>query len=174
MEKALVLNTFGTFVVIGQIVIGLLFGFQLFSKHKLVKKILHEISENRVGILFLISITAMLGSLTFSEILHFTPCKLCWYQRSFMYPQAIILGIAFWKKDSNIVKYVVALSVVGLLIALYHVLLQNYPGLLPCSDEIVNCAKVKSRIFGYITIPVMSATAFLLLIVVGIIGKKKK
>jgi hypothetical protein len=33
---------------------------------------------------FVASATATAGSLFFSEVAHFVPCELCWYQRIFM------------------------------------------------------------------------------------------
>ena len=44
------------------------------------------------------SFIATLGSLYFSEIMKFEPCVLCWYQRIFMYPFVLWLGIAVVKK----------------------------------------------------------------------------
>ncbi len=47
------------------------------------------------------------GSLYFSEIMKFEPCVLCWYQRIFMYPFVLWLGIAVVKKTiaSQIILY---------------------------------------------------------------------
>ena len=42
---------------------------------------------------FIIALTATVGSLFFSEIAKFTPCILCWWQRIFMYPQVILIGL---------------------------------------------------------------------------------
>ena len=94
-----------------------------------------------------------------------------------MYPQVILLGMAWLKKDYGIILYSLALSVIGALIAGYHYLLQI--GLVPS----VNCSAVGYSIscsqrfvmqFGYITIPMMSLTAFLLIIIFMAILKKKK
>ncbi|MDA1515628.1 disulfide bond formation protein B, partial [Bacillus cereus group sp. TH40LC] len=41
-----------------------------------------------------ISLIATCGSLYFSEILGFTPCNLCWYQRIFMYPLIFLIIIS--------------------------------------------------------------------------------
>src|SRR5258705_13166689 len=48
---------------------------------------------------FLISLVATLGSLFYSQIAGFTPCDLCWFQRIFMYPLVVLLGLALIKKD---------------------------------------------------------------------------
>ena len=63
-------------------------------------------------------------TLFYSEILGFAPCGLCWLQRVFLYPQVVLLGLALYKKDKNIVDYSIALSVAGGIVALYQHYLQ--------------------------------------------------
>ena len=113
------------------------------------------------------------GSLIFSNVLGYPPCVLCWYQRILMYPQVIILGIATLKNDFAVKKYILPLSIVGLVIAVYHYLLQMSPIPLPCSDQVANCALKQVGFFGYITIPLMSATAFAMIILFMLIIKRK-
>src|SRR3989338_10531699 len=86
---------------------------------------------------FIVALAATLGSLFYSEIAGYTPCKLCWYQRILMYPQAVMLGIAAARKDNGIVLYGLVLSGIGAAIAAYHYLLQI--GLV---DEIAPCTTV--------------------------------
>jgi disulfide bond formation protein DsbB len=137
---------------------------KLFKKNKLLKNIIQVFSDNAIIFAFFIALFAMSGSLFFSEIAKFVPCKLCWYQRICMYPQVLLLGIAAWKKDLAIKRYVLPLSIIGFIIAAYHYILQMSPFPLPCSDEIASCAAKQFAYFGYITIPLMSLTAFLLII----------
>ncbi len=121
--------------------------------------------ENALNFAFLAASAAALGSLFLSEIVGFPPCKLCWWQRIFMYPSAIILFIALIKNDKGVVKYVLPLSLIGAGIAVYHYVIQLFPNLLECSEEVAKCSAIQLAQFGYITIPVMSLTAFLLVIV---------
>lgn len=108
------------------------------------------------------SIVATMGSLYFSEIKHYAPCILCWYQRIFMYPLVIILAVGILRKDKKIYQYVLPMSLFGWIIALYHTLLAE--GVLP--ETIAPCSVAASctikhvGYFGFITIPVMSFTAF--------------
>lgn len=122
----------------------------------------------------IVSLTATLGSLYYSEIANLTPCKLCWYQRILMYPQALILLLAILKKDKKIADYLIVLSVIGAAVASYHYYLQR-GGLsfIPCSTVgySVDCAKVFTMSYGYITIPMMALTAFLLIIILMLISK---
>lgn len=113
------------------------------------------------------AIIATLGSLYFSEVMHFIPCTLCWYQRIFMYPLAIILGIAVYRNDFNIHYYALPLSIIGMLISGYHVLLQRIPYLqqfemcttgVPCSKDYINW-------LGFITIPLLAFIAFTIITV---------
>jgi disulfide bond formation protein DsbB len=67
---------------------------------------------------FVVSLGAALGSLFFSEVLHYPPCVLCWYQRVFMFPLVMIFGIALWTEDRGYSKYSFALASVGLLISI--------------------------------------------------------
>lgn len=122
------------------------------------------------------AIIATLGSLYFSEVMHFIPCTLCWYQRIFMYPLAIILGVAVYRNDQGIYKYALPLSIIGLLIAGYHTLLQKIPYLqqfemctsgVPCSKDYINW-------LGFITIPLLAFIAFMIITVCLIIISRDK
>lgn len=120
------------------------------------------IQKNIIYSAWIQAIAATLGSLYYSEIKHYTPCVLCWYQRIFMYPLVLIIAVGILRKDKNLPYYVLSLSIPGMLIALYHVLLQK--GILPeavapCSIG-ASCLIKYTGYFGFITIPVMSLTAF--------------
>ena len=107
-------------------------------------------------------------TLFYSEILGFAPCGLCWLQRVFLYPQVVLLGLALYKKDKNIVDYSIALSMAGGIVALYqHYLQMGGEAVLPCpaTGPSLDCASRFLFEFGYITFPLMSATLFAFLIV---------
>ncbi|TSB47679.1 disulfide oxidoreductase [Alkalicoccobacillus porphyridii] len=111
---------------------------------------------------WLIAVVATLGSLYFSEVRGFIPCEMCWYQRIFMYPLALILGVAAYYSDHRIVKYVLPLSIIGAITSLYHYSLQKLPSLVtasPCTDG-VPCNMQYINWFGFITIPFLALVAF--------------
>ena len=113
------------------------------------------------------SLIATGGSLFFSEVLKYVPCDLCWFQRIFMYPLVILLGIAGFTHDRSIRKYVLPLSITGGSISLYHYLQQMVPGLaeiLPCSSG-NPCNLDYLNWLGFITIPFLALTAFLMITV---------
>jgi disulfide bond formation protein DsbB len=125
---------------------------------------------------WLVAVIATLGSLYFSEIRLFQPCVLCWYQRIAMYPLSLILGMAAFTSDIKITKYVLPISIIGGMISLYHYLLEKVPGfatIKPCSQG-VPCDVEWINWFGFITIPFLALTAFVLITVFLIIGRRSK
>lgn len=142
------------------------------------KKFLKYIKDKGLVFAFIISLTGTFGSLFLSEIAGFTPCKLCWFQRIFMYPLPFIIGVSIFKKKREVESYVKPLSLAGLLIAAYHYYIQLNPQpLVPCSTVgfSVSCSDRFVTHFGYITIPFMSLTAFFMisaLMIIRIYGKK--
>ena len=118
---------------------------------------------------FLIALVATLGSLFFGEVLKFPPCTLCWYQRICMYPLVAIFAAAIWTEDKKVLKYTLPLTVIGFVIATYHVLLYYKvipDSITPCSQG-VSCTTKQIEYLGFITIPLMSWVAFTLLGIVG-------
>ncbi|OGF53349.1 MAG: hypothetical protein A2Z21_07890, partial [Candidatus Fraserbacteria bacterium RBG_16_55_9] len=116
---------------------------------------------------WLVSMVATGGSLYFSEVMEFIPCALCWYQRIFMYPLVLILGIASFRNDQRIATYVLPPSIIGLSIAFYHYFLveQKLLGELesPLCQVGVPCDSKYIEWLGFITIPFMSLIAFTLI-----------
>jgi disulfide bond formation protein DsbB len=122
---------------------------------------------------WVISLVAVSGSLFFSEYIGYEPCKLCWFQRIFMYPQAILLAIACYKNDRRQIPYLLPLSVIGGSISLYHYAEQKIPGLaklLPCTSG-VPCNQDYINWLGFITIPFLALIAFILIFVLLWIGR---
>lgn len=109
----------------------------------------------------LVALGGMVASLIYSEVFQLLPCELCWWQRLFLYPLVLILGLAIWKPDRRSALLGMLFSLGGLAVAVYHVVLQ-FGTTLPivCDIGSVDCSVINFQIFGYITFPVMSATAF--------------
>lgn len=171
------IQPFAGIIVIADILIPvylILFVLSHKTKSKTLKRFFNFISTNYLSFGFLLSLSAVLGSIFLSEVAKYPPCELCWYQRIFMFPQPIILGIAMLKNDYQAKLYSVVLALIGLLIAIYHILIQNGQLVSPCSNQVVNCSLKQFVYFGYVTIPVMSATAFILLIILALPGMIRK
>lgn len=119
------------------------------------------------------SITATLGSLYYSEIRHFPPCALCWYQRIFLFPLVILIAVGILRKDKKLYLYVLPMSIIGSLIALYQVLLQKGvipAAAVPCTLN-VSCTTSYVTYFGFITIPILSFITFVIITVYMLIYK---
>jgi disulfide bond formation protein DsbB len=116
-------------------------------------------------LVFLVASVATGGSLFFSEIAHFVPCELCWFQRICMYPLSIVTPLAALADDRRAARYLLPLPVVGAGIAVYHLLVEN--GVVKQSQTCLlsapgGCATKWIEEFGYVTIPVLALTAFAL------------
>ena len=111
---------------------------------------------------WIVSLLATMGSLFFSEVMELPPCSLCWYQRTFMFPLAVVLLVGVLSTDRRCTRYALPLAVGGWLLAAYHLLLQIGvipQGAAPCSQGI-SCTEVQFELFGFASIPVLSLVAF--------------
>lgn len=132
------------------------------------------LKENLMQFSLLISVFATLGSLYFSEILKLPPCVLCWYQRICMYPLVLIISIGLWKKDKTLPYFVLPLSIIGLVIALYHNLLYYKilpESIAPCTNGI-SCTARQLEMYGFITIPFLSLLAFITITILTLLQLK--
>jgi disulfide bond formation protein DsbB len=116
---------------------------------------------------FLVAALATGGSLFFSEVAHYAPCELCWYERICMYPLAIVLLLMALANDYRAARYLLPLPIVGAGLAAYHVLVER--GVVSQSKECVlsapgGCATKWIDQLGYVTIPVLTLTAFALVL----------
>ncbi|WP_243387516.1 disulfide oxidoreductase [Bacillus kexueae] len=132
--------------------------------------------ENLLFIAWGASLISTLGSLFFSEVMKFIPCELCWYQRIFMYPLVIILGIATVKKDASIALYSAVLSAIGGSISIYHYAIQKVSffqstapacGQVPCTGEYIN-------LFGFATIPFLALVGFSIIFITSMMIIRNK
>lgn len=123
------------------------------------------IKKNILYIAWIQSIIGTFGSLFFSEVMQLPPCVLCWYQRILMYPLVLIIAVGILRRDKGIYQYVLPLSLTGLLIATYHNML--YYGFIPESIQPcrlgISCTTKQIEWFGFITIPLMSLAAFVVI-----------
>lgn len=108
----------------------------------------------------LVSIVATAGSLYFSLVLGLVPCELCWYQRVFMYPLVVVLGVATIENRVRVYRTALSLSLLGGAIAAYHSYLQRTVTI--CSFG-GTCASIQWQAFG-VTIPNLSLIASVLVI----------
>lgn len=118
--------------------------------------------EMALGLAWVVALVASLAVLFIGEILGQAPCMLCWFQRAFMFPLAIILGLGLWWQDRRVGLYGIALSLGGAAVALWH--LGLYTGLIPepiqpCTATGPSCTDDNQLVLG-IPIPLMALVAF--------------
>ncbi|MEK4230704.1 disulfide oxidoreductase [Solibacillus sp. FSL H8-0538] len=121
--------------------------------------------ENSLLMMWVVALVATLGSLYFSEVRGYEPCELCWYQRILMYPLVIITTVAYIQKNARIAVLTAVFACIGGSISLYHYGIQKLDflsesapacGRVPCTGMYINWA-------GFITIPFLALTAFILI-----------
>ncbi len=115
-----------------------------------------------------LSLASTVGALIF-QLWYLTPvCELCWWQRVFMFPITIIVGVALYSKDRFAHITTGILTLIGGFYAAYHYY-YHYQGLvlgktlsLPCSTFglLPSCTDSAILIFGFVTIPLMALLSF--------------
>lgn len=124
---------------------------------------------------WLVATIATVGSLFFSEVMMFPPCVMCWYQRICMYPLVVILLVGLFPLDTTVTRYAMPLTLIGLFFAIYHNLLYYKilpESVQPCSQG-VSCTSDYINWFGFITIQLLSLVAFVMVLILLIIFKRK-
>ena len=118
-----------------------------------------------------ISAAAVFGSLFFSEVMKFPPCNLCWYQRILLYPVALIVLTGIYLDSRDTSRFVAPFAWIGFAIAIYHNLVyyKIIEIIVPCTES-APCTAQQLNYLGFITIPLLSASAFLILLVVNLIA----
>src|SRR3954451_22857335 len=117
---------------------------------------------------FVVAAIATGGSLFYSEVAGFIPCEFCWFQRVLMYPLSILTLLIAARGDNRAARYLIPLPVVGAGTSIYHMLIER--GVIEepkaCLVTGGGCSTnwIIKHSFGYLTIPELALTAFLLLI----------
>lgn len=102
------------------------------------------------------------GSLVLSSVVGLEPCPLCWWQRIFLYPIPLLAATALVLKDARVRLYIIPFAATGIMVSLYHYLVQQVPQLqgTGCGGATIACSTVQLSGYGFITIPWMSLTLF--------------
>lgn len=155
------------------VTVGLLIALVLRNRFSVFNDVVRQIGAVALPLAFALTLVSSAFTLYYSDVLGFEPCPLCWWQRVFLYPQVILFALAMWKGIA--VRLIsITLSVFGLGFALYHHALQMLPtGALPCPASGPSCSQITLLEYGYITFPLMAATAFAFLIVLMIAHKAR-
>jgi len=167
-----VFELFFTMLSLGTLIFGVVVVIARLTK---ANSFLSEVQKIALPLAAMITTTAMLGSLYFSEIVNYKPCRLCWFQRSAMYPLAILLVAANFKKFKFTKIVAVVLALVGGSVSTYHWFLERFPDLdAGVCDAKLPCSVVWFENFGFVTLSFMAFTAFFTTVVLVTLSPQEK
>ncbi len=140
--------------------------------------VLHFIARKKISLLAVISGIALAGSVTYSYVIGFTACYLCWIQRILLLPVffAALVGSIKRSPVRRVLAWLLPFTIAGTIVAIYHTLIQNGVGTGSALCQAVggtSCTQLYVNEFGYITIPVMSLTVFVLILLIALIRKPR-
>lgn len=121
---------------------------------------------------FVVAAIATGGSLFFSQVAGFVPCEMCWFQRICMYPLSLLLLFLAYHGDNRSARYLLPFPVIGAGVSIYHLLIENHVVTEPAACQLggAGCATKWIDYFGYLTIPTLALTAFVLLTIFLALG----
>ena len=96
-----------------------------------------------------------------SQVLGWTPCKLCWYIRIAIYPLVVLFGTALFLDRQDVREYAIPLLLIGIPISAYHYAIQRI-------DQFTSagCSEYTFH-FGYINISMLALTVQLAILVLA-------
>jgi disulfide bond formation protein DsbB len=157
--------------------LSLLLGFLVFLGRKagieLESRYLDELEtllrERYRELIFLQALVATSGSLYMSNVLGWTPCRLCWFQRIAIYPVVVLAGAALVLGKTDVEDYVMPLAMLGIPVSAYHYLVQRASQFQSagCSVFSVSCSTEYTFYFGYVNISMMALTALVAILVLS-------
>lgn len=165
---------------IALVVLAILYISRFLFKAPLAKRIERILAPYTYQLAFFLALIATSASLFLSEVLHFAPCVLCWYQRIVMYPQTLLLYTALMRNERVLKPYLLVLNIVGMIVSLYHYSLHILPRtilpILPCAKNFggVPCDKGYDLYFGFMSFALMSWVVFALITYLLLIAPSKK
>jgi len=119
-----------------------------------------------IWLAWFVAVVATVGSLMYSELFHFVPCRLCWFQRIAMYPLAIILLVGAIRREAVVKFYALPIALIGLAVSIYHNVVQFYPSLEGGSCDPLNpCSARTIEMFGFMDLPFMAGAGFIVIAV---------
>ena len=122
-----------------------------------------------------ITLASTFGALFIGEVMGQAPCDLCWYQRAFMFPLTVVLGVAALRSDGGAWLYALPVAAIGWIMAVFHNLI--YFGIAPTTikpcGEGPSCSGDGMTLFGAMPIPLLSLAAFTLVIALLLIVRRR-
>lgn len=148
----------------------------LFSRRNLFVKFRDAVGPNALWMGFAVAAVTMLGSLYYSEIAHFPPCRLCWFQRIALYPMAVIMLVAAIRRDVLVKFYVIPVLIIGALVSIYHYQYEWFPHQTSTFCSITPgetpCNATWFRQFGFMSLAYMALSAGVAIMVLALLARK--
>jgi disulfide bond formation protein DsbB len=145
--------------------IGLVVGLVAVRRSDRARSIVTQVGDNALLLGGLVAAVCMAGSLYYSEVADFIPCRFCWYQRIAMYPLVVVLLVGAFTRDFNVRRSGVILAGIGLALSIYHNLLEH--GVVEetaSCDPFAPCSAPYVWEFDFVGIPYMAGSGFLLIL----------
>jgi len=130
-----------------------------------------DLARNALWLGWLVAAVCTVGSLYFSEVAHFVPCELCWYQRICMYPMAIVLLVAAIRRDTGIWRYAIGPLLIGIAVAIYHSQLQAFPEQRTFCSATIPCNVRFVWEFGFVSLPFMALAGFCFIVAMVLLAR---
>lgn len=167
-----IVNFLGGISTIVYIVASVAMIVSLVFKNTFFSTIRSFVGKHALLIGFLVSLSAVLGSLFYSEVAGYEPCTLCWWVRVAIYPMFVLFAVALYRKDTSVFISTIVLSLVGLFFSLQH----NYQAWtgtdLGICDDAALCNKLYVNEFGFVTIPLMGLAVLVFLLILSLMMRK--
>jgi disulfide bond formation protein DsbB len=125
------------------------------------RAVLGAVGDAALWLAATVAVSATAGSLYFSEVAGYVPCKLCWWQRIAMFPLAVVLSVAAARRDRGVRFHVIPVALAGLSVSVYHYLIEWFPSIEKTSCSLdVPCTAVWFRGFGFASLAFMAGCGF--------------
>lgn len=133
---------------------------------------LDSIGEVALWAAWLVALVTTLGSLYYSQVEHYLPCELCWATRICVYPLSLILLVAAIGRDRSVWRYVLPLTLVGMVISTYQTQLQAFPDQKGFCSLANPCTTRYVWEFGFVSLPFMALSAFAFITVLVLVARR--
>jgi disulfide bond formation protein DsbB len=168
--------------IISLFLLGVLIARLAGSSAPWINTVARFVSRHALTLMFLVAFVGTSGSLFYSNVAGFIPCKFCWYARMLLFPQVVIYAIAVYRHwmhkitNHEAVLYGGVLSLIGCAVTFYHYYGQRFaPGLLAsCEATGISCSKLYFVNFGYVTLPFLAFSIFALLLIIALMRVVQK
>ena len=131
-----------------------------------------QVVARRAPLTLAVGVVSTFGSLYFSEVADYVPCRLCWFQRIAMYPIALVALVALVRRDRGARWYLVPMAAIGAAISTYHYLIER--GVVADSESCAlfgpSCADVWFTEFGFVTLAFMALAGFAAVVVLNTVS----